>query len=148
MWAFRAVGFGLIFAACTLAGMAKAGELSARTRLLRLAGEFAKEIGEEIRYSSRELDGVFAAVAQRHGGQRPQALLAEPGFLPDDRALYTAFLEGLGGTDLSGQMAHCARYASLMEAQLELARRAEAEKAKLYRMLGLCGGLSVIIFLI
>ncbi len=148
MWLFRAAGLGLIFAACTLAGLWKASQLSARTRLLQLAGAFANEIGEEIRYSSRELDDIYGAVARRHGGMRPESLLHQPGLTRDDRALYAAFLSGLGGTDLSGQLAHCAHYAALLNGQLEVARKAEAEKAKLYRMLGLFGGLSIIIFLI
>lgn len=67
--------------------------------------------------------------------------------LPETRCLLTAFAEGCGRTDLTGQQAHIAYYRRLLTAQEEEARRIYAEKGRVYRVLGLTGGVALTLLL-
>lgn len=67
--------------------------------------------------------------------------------LPETRRLLTAFAEGCGRTDLAGQQAHIAYYRALLTDQEEEARRVYAEKGRVYRVLGLTGGIALTLLL-
>lgn len=57
------------------------------------------------------------------------------------------FGEGCGRTDLAGQQAHIAYYRSLLTAEEEEARRLYADKGRVYRVLGLTGGIALMLLL-
>ena len=67
--------------------------------------------------------------------------------LPADRRLLIEFGDGCGRTDLVGQQAHIAYYRNLLAQQEEEARRAYEEKGRVYRMLGLTGGVALMLLL-
>ena len=67
--------------------------------------------------------------------------------LPADRLLLTEFAVGVGSTDLSGQQAHIAYYRDRLSQREEEARRTYEEKGRVYRVLGLTGGLALTLLL-
>ena len=65
-----------------------------------------------------------------------------PGGLTDrDAELIRRFGEGLGASDVEGQLTLCEEYGSRLEEQRAEARRDLREKSRLYGTLGLLGGL-------
>ena len=67
--------------------------------------------------------------------------------LPAARQLLTEFAEGCGRTDMAGQQAHIDYYRRLLAAEEETARRTYAEKGRVYRVLGLTGGIALMLLL-
>lgn len=67
--------------------------------------------------------------------------------LPADRLVLTEFGEGCGRTDLSGQQVHIAYYRDRLSQREEEARRTYEEKGRVYRVLGLTGGLALTLLL-
>ncbi|MBQ3203070.1 MAG: stage III sporulation protein AB [Clostridia bacterium] len=71
----------------------------------------------------------------------------EGAMLPSDRQLLLEFAAGCGHTDLEGQQAHIEYYRSLLSAQEGEARRVWQEKGRVYRVLGLTGGMALMLLL-
>ena len=71
----------------------------------------------------------------------------EGALLPSAGQLLTEFAEGCGRTDLAGQQAHFEYYCRLLAAEEEAARRRYAEKGRVYRVLGLTGGIALMLLL-
>lgn len=67
--------------------------------------------------------------------------------LPSARQLLVEFAEGCGHTDLTGQQAHIEYYRTLLSAQEEESRRVWQEKGRVYRVLGLAGGVALMLLL-
>ncbi len=67
--------------------------------------------------------------------------------LPSARQLLLEFGEGCGHTDLAGQQAHIEYYRALLSAQEAESRRLWQEKGRVYRMLGLTGGVALTLLL-
>lgn len=67
--------------------------------------------------------------------------------LPPVRRLLLEFGRGCGHTDLAGQQAHIEYYRTLLSAQEEDSRRLWQEKGRVYRMLGLTGGVALTLLL-
>lgn len=75
-----------------------------------------------------------------------KALLQLPhsmGLSKEDIRLLTDFGQGLGTTDVEGQLAHCELYKTMFASRLKQAREEKEKKVKLYRMLGLFSGVAV-----
>ena len=66
----------------------------------------------------------------------------EYGLTQEDLQLLKEFGQGLGTSDIEGQLAHCALHTELMNTYLENAREEKKKKAKLYVMLGLLSGIA------
>lgn len=64
-----------------------------------------------------------------------------------DCELMQRFGEELGATDVEGQLASCRLYAERLGERLAAARRAAAEKGRLYVTLGAAGGLAAVLLL-
>lgn len=71
--------------------------------------------------------------------------LAGQGLNDADRRLLTGFGEGLGTTDVAGQVEHCRRFEQQMAQQAADARQQAAQKGRLYTLLGAAGGLVVLL---
>ena len=67
--------------------------------------------------------------------------------LSADRQLLEEFAEGCGRTDLEGQQAHIEYYRRLLVAREEDARCIYGEKGRVYRVLGLTGGMALMLLL-
>lgn len=67
------------------------------------------------------------------------------GLNKDDKSLLLSMGEGLGVTDITGQLAHLDLYAQLFAQCLSSAQEIEKEKGKLYRVLGFSLGCAVLL---
>lgn len=66
----------------------------------------------------------------------------------EDMELISSFTEKLGASNVSGQLDHCKLYKQLAQQGLAEAEQEYKEKGKLYCLLGVFAGLSIMIFLI
>lgn len=73
---------------------------------------------------------------------------SECGLNGKDREILLGYGEGLGKTDVEGQMEHCRLYETLIGEQLEEARRDATVKGRLYVTLGTAGGLGMALLLL
>ena len=67
--------------------------------------------------------------------------------LPPTRQLLLEFGAGCGHTDLAGQQSHIDYYRRLLAAQETECRRVWQEKGRVYRVLGLTGGIALMLLL-
>lgn len=88
------------------------------------------------------------------GGRLPHRMAGKPagaggagGANGGDCELMQRFGEELGATDVEGQLASCRLYAERLGERLAAARRAAAEKGRLYVTLGAAGGLAAVLLL-
>lgn len=70
------------------------------------------------------------------------------GFTQEDLELLRNFGEGLGRTDIEGQLEHCRMYAAQLGERLVQARREAASKSRLYITLGVTGGMALALLLL
>ncbi len=70
------------------------------------------------------------------------------GLKPEDAELLLGFGQGLGISDVEGQVAHCALYANLAEERYGQAKEEKTKKGKLYFMLGVLSGVAAALFCI
>lgn len=71
--------------------------------------------------------------------------LAGQGLNNADRRLLTGFGEGLGTTDVAGQVDHCRRFERQIAVQAADARQQASQKGRLYTSLGAAGGLVILL---
>ncbi len=62
------------------------------------------------------------------------------GFSADDRVLLAAFAEGIGRSDVAGEIRFCSDYREAVCTHLSSAREELKIKGRLYLTLGMCGG--------
>ena len=67
-------------------------------------------------------------------------------FLEPDRDILLSFASQLGASDRNGQMQLCTLTAQRLDRQLEEARKAYAEKGRLYSLLGIFAGIALVLF--
>lgn len=154
----RLLGMLLLVLTGAFAGFQASLSLAKRERELELFFRFVQSAETEILFSALPV----AEVVGRHGGELPFlrrcARLCQEGedfFLAWERAvretqpvdrgdaeLYLRFGEGFGTTDAPGQAAHCRLTLGLTEQRLRDAREERRQKGRLYRMLGVLGGLA------
>lgn len=99
--------------------------------------------GELFSFSDCDEEMPFAERWQRQIRDFPQKWR----LTPQDMQLLDDFGARLGATDADGQLAHIAHYRDIFSARLEEARQASAQKSKLYKTLGLFGGVSAALLL-
>lgn len=66
----------------------------------------------------------------------------------DDRVLLKRFSEGLGVSDLDGQMANCELYIEIFSEKLKESKESENKKSRLYRVLGFSAGSAIALLLL
>lgn len=169
----KLIGMGLVLGGCSAAGFAAERELSRRVRDIRELMEFLRLLEGEIRYGGASLPECFRHIAgklrQPYGSFLQQAAghmeeytgdtlgeilarhmdkeLSGTALSPSDRESFLRFADGLGYLDAKMQLAAIAFYREQLErdhaAALELCR----SQSKLYRFLGVMGGLFLVILL-
>lgn len=60
----------------------------------------------------------------------------------DDKRMLIGFGDGLGVSDTEGQMSHIELYTHLIEERLEKSQKETERKSKVYRLLGILGGMA------
>lgn len=164
------IGGLLLVAAGTGMGLYASHRLRRRVVFLEMCGRVLQTLQQQMRYSARPMNELWQRLAQSEGFRSfslveyTAAGLPHTSFsaafeaavhramgegltVPAVHELLLAFGEGCGRTDLEGQQAHIAYYRTLLLAQEDEARRLWQEKGRMYRVLGLTGGVALLLLL-
>ncbi len=156
----------MLIVAGTLAGCMESRKLAARVIDLEAFLRFLSRTQTEIRFEALPVEQIV----RRHGGElnflricargctQGKSFSAaweesvakgakDSGFLPSDIELLQGFGREFGATDVEGQLSHCALYTELVSEHLRKAREEKEKKSKLYRSLGIFGGVAAAIVL-
>lgn len=163
----RYMGLGFIIFGCTAMGLSAGHELERRIRDLRellkllelLEGEigYANEaLNEAFRHAARRMKKPFAGFLENMAGhmdelrgdtlrdifaQHVREDLSHTALSAEDREGLVCFGEQLGNLDVRMQLAAIALYKEQLSQSCEQARENWKKDSKLYRCLGLMGGL-------
>ncbi len=168
----KIIGLLLLVAAGTFLGYRAAAGLSRRADSLDKAQRLLAHLASRMRYTAAPVDELlaqaaataeFAALpflqaAARAAGTEEGFHAAwnegvadygkACGFTESDLELLRSFGEGLGRTDLEGQLDNCRMYAAQLGDRLAEARREAAAKSRLYLTLGVTGGMALALLLL
>lgn len=158
---------GLLLVALTGMGIGwcQSQKLRRRADVLQSFERLAAALSADIRYTAAPVGELFAAAADQvelapirvflhrfSASADPRvsfagglSTLAGQGLNDADRRLLTGFGEGLGTTDVAGQVEHCRRFEQQMAQRAADARQQAAQKGRLYTSLGAAGGLVVLL---
>jgi len=151
----------LLTAAGLGAGVGYAHRLAVRRTFLAAFCTFLQQLATALRYRGGRIEALINSSGELFSFSDSESALpfAERWQLqirefpqkwrltPQDMQLLTDFGARLGTTDADGQLAHIAHYREIFAAQLEEARQESAQKSKLYKTLGLFGGMSAALLL-
>ncbi len=169
----RLLGLGLLFTGCVLLGLHQSRSLKKRLELLEelkrilllLTGEIRcghatlpeafLQIGKKARSPYREF---FLKAAEELSGdvKKPMREVLEHqinnlqgfGLLPEDLELLLDLGKALGDLDLVMQLDTLKLYGEMLDASVKKAAGEYGPKAKMYRYLGVLGGLFLVVLLV
>lgn len=168
----KIIGLLLIVFTGICAGTYASAELNLRAVSIEKMERLIEYISTQIRYTAapvkeiisqvasdgefKELPFLQAAVVYIKKGECPSdawslAVQKEGGmcgFTVPDRELLLHFGQGLGKSDIEGQLSHCESFHRLLEDRLQAARSDVSVKGKLYMTFGVAGGLSVALLML
>ena len=164
------IGGLLIVAVGTGMGLYASHRLRRQMVFLETCGRLLQALWQEMSYTARPMPELWRRLAQGEGFAAFSLVQDTAKALPDTAfaaafsaavrraeaegvllspacGLLLEFAEGCGHTDLAGQQAHIEYYRTLLEAQEQEARRAWQEKGRMYRVLGISGGVALMLLL-
>lgn len=158
----KLLGAALLVLSGLIAGIAGAGRLKRRVRLLLDLKALMQAFQTGIRYAAGSLaelilerqDSSFCRLAERDGDflWDPSKALEKAGryLLWDqgDLDLYLGFVAGLGVSDTQGQLEHIGLYRSLLEPRLLQAQEEARQKARVFIAVGLFAGVTLSVLLL
>lgn len=161
----KLLGCAALILAGTAVGFLKARSLSSRKKLLRSVGTLMQDLATRLRYQSDDIFTSVTLAAKSAGLSIKEDADRSQGFLPwwerqtkefapphvlhnSDKELLFSFGSQLGATDLEGQLSHIELCRTLLSKQLSDAEEELKQKGRLYRTLGVFGGVSAAIMLI
>ena len=158
----KLAGAILLVLSGVIGGALGAARLQRRVRMLRDLKMLMQAFQTGIRFAAASLpelileyqDFPFCRLAEKDGEflLNPARALEGAGrvLLWDngDWELYQGFVQGLGVSDVQGQMEHLELYRSLLEPRLEQAREEAMQKSKVFVALGLFAGVTLSLLLL
>ena len=167
----KVIGLLLLVAAGAFLGFSAAAGLSRRAAALEKIQRLLIQLGSQIRYTAAPVGELLAAAASSPEFQSLPFLKAAAadlqidgdfhtwrqgvkeqgeasGLTAADRELLVHFGDGLGRTDVEGQLTNCRLYAEQLGERLGEARRDAATKSRLYVTLGVTGGIGLALLLL
>ena len=164
---FKIIGLGLVICGCTAMGMAAGNEMERRIRDLEEIIKMLEFLEGEIGYANAVLAESFCHVARRMRkpfsfflenmaehmerfegdtlqkifAQHVQKDLRQTALHPEDREALIGFGEQLGYLDVKMQLTAIAHYKSQLTKACAQAQEHYRKNSKMYRYLGLMGGL-------
>ena len=160
----------MIVFAGIIAGQTASLDLSYKVRFIEEYMEFIKTLENEIRYRGTYLeqivknekrDGTFYKLLQKCGfymaNGEPFPLAWEKTFSlnqnspPLSKCLSEIIINfglKLGTSDIEGQLSHCEYNYQLIKPYLKRAREEKIVKGKLYKVLGMCAGSAIALFVV
>lgn len=171
MW-LKVCGLLLLAAVSTWYGFCRAAQYAARTQQLRQAISFLQALEMHITYAgtvlpqaltqaaatvSEPVAGVFRAAAARIGGGLPpeQALAqvlrdqaAKLALAAPELAVLAHMSRCLGRSDRQDQVKHLRLAQGQLQALAQTAAAEQERSGRMWRYLGVCGGLAAVVLLI
>lgn len=142
--------------ACAGVGIRAAWQLRRSERLWEAWSRLLKRLQGRLRYSVQPIQTLLAALPKedlralswlsQFDGQ--SALSCPQGLQAEEQDFAAAFFEGLGVTDLEGQLEHMNQYAQRADEQYRTAREKYRRLGKAYAVTGVCAGLCAGLLLI
>lgn len=151
-------------------GYLESKKLSDRVKFYARFKQFLATVETTIRYRATPLASLVAQAAESYptltflsrceqelciGRDFPSAWQCgvkacgkSQGLKKEDFDLLFSFGQGLGVTDVEGQVAHCALYIKMAEERYAQAKDEKGKKGKLYFMLGALSGIAAALFLL
>ncbi len=147
-------------------GLMKSKALYSRLDTLKRFDVFFSTLATILRYNADEIRASTAAAARASGLEFMSAEQNREipfdtsweqavGNLPktyaldnSDKELLISFGTKLGKTDVEGQLSHIELYRAMWQKRLSLAGEAAAQKSRLYKTLGLFGGVSAALLIL
>ncbi len=155
----KLLGCALITASGLAVGCMLTKKLGMRRDYMSRFCVFISLMITQIRYSGADIFTLVKTSAGGAGLQMPghddgsesfvcyweryiQNIPVKTGLNNSDKELLSEFGSALGTTDIDGQLKHLELYGELFQNRLEECRGAFRDKSKIYRALGLFGGIS------
>jgi stage III sporulation protein AB len=160
----KIAGIVILIAACTLLGLNKTAKLRKRVGLLTETEKYISFFQTQLRYNQYPPEEilkkytlfsrhkVFSSCKAKLSGnvttftcawrEAFDEAAAGCALSAEDRRLIAEFGEGLGTTDIEGQLEHCSLYSEYMKARQADAQQELAKKGRLFIVLGVTSGLS------
>ncbi len=126
-------------------GLIKSLALNIRVRQLCLAYSFFLEIKQSVRYTGAEMGSIVDSLFKKSEYASLNKNFST--FKKQEAELLKNALSGLGRTDTYGQLQYIDAVLQKLEGIINSAEKDCNDKARLYRMLGLCGGAAVAIII-
>ena len=119
--------------------------LQRRAKELLFFKKFVQQISEEIRYTGAEKEKIKGKLLSL-----PEFLfIKEKNFInSEDKQEFEGFMNGLGKSDVAGQLKYCERYSKIIEERYLSALKSYRELGKVYCVLGVSSGLALSLMII
>lgn len=127
-----------------LAGLLLAGDLRRKVRQIEMSLSCIDFVRANIRYVRKPSHELLAEVAQKY---KTLDWLSETGS-GECYELGKKFCQGIGTSDLEGQLEHCDIYSEAFRKLLDSAQKQREEKERLYVSLGAFSALAAFILLV
>ena len=138
---FKICGFSLIVLATTMIGFKKSGELKLRYKKLCNIQKGLNNLKERIRLQNGEIDRLI----KLSFGEYP----INSDYLENDEYdMVEEFFKNIGMSDSDSEYKRCELYISLIKTKADEALTKQNELSKLYKSMGVMGGLFICILLL
>ncbi len=136
---FKLLGFALIVLTTTAIGFLKSNSLNMRHKKLCSLKNAITDLKQRIRLSHGEIDKLIAV-----------SFKDIPDFYSylekSDTQIVENFFKDIGMLDVKAECERCELYISLLDAQIIKAQKNYTELNKLYKSMGIMGGIFICIF--
>ncbi len=138
-WLFKGLGFALILLTTTVLGFLKANSLNLRYKKLCNIKNAVTDLKQRIRFSRSEIDKLLAI-----------SFKDIPDYYSnlekDDIEIVEGFIENIGMADTKAECERCELCISLLDTKIAEAQKNCTELNKLYKSMGVLGGVFICIF--
>lgn len=154
----KGLGILLLLLTGTAIGVTGWLRLQRRVKALEEFRVLVRRFSQRIRYAAVPMTELFCEIdgeTQPNSGEEPREAFTKrllswgesAGLAVDDRALLQGFSDGVGRSDVEGELRFCAQYEQAIEEQLLQAREQLKIKGRLSLTAGICGGITAVLLL-
>ena len=149
MLLFKISGLLVVFLVSASLGLLKSESLKLRCDRLEKIVKSLNRLCELVRIGGYEIDELISVCFDSNiiNSEKGNFFICEEYLLKEDIDILREFFNGFGVTDKEGEVKRIKLFCSLLEGKHRDAQKAFLELGRLYRSVGLMGGLILCIFL-
>lgn len=149
MLLFKILGLAVIFGVSAAFGILKADGLKHRCDRLSGIIKSLNHLADLVRIGGYEIDELISICFESDilSFKKGNFLICEEYLLKEDISLLREFFLGFGVSDKEGEYERIRLFCALLEPRFAEAQKSYSEQGRLYRSVGLLGGLILCIFL-